>query len=328
MLLLSPLVSMGQKAKVSPLHLDRVIDLPGVHGGLDHFAFDEAKRRLYLAAEDQGTVETIDLNGGQVHSIAGFTNPHSILVRPGRANVLVTDSGKGASAFVDAAKLRMIRRLELALGSNCILYDSQKRRVYITAGGDRVHQSTSTIQSVAANTGRVIATVPIHALHLQPMALDPATDRLFVNMADKDAIAIFDRNTLRRLDTWKIPKGHRNSPILFDPAHHRLFVIATDPGILMALNSITGALEASVPTPADPDDMSFDASTQRIYVPGDRFLAVFDVNGSGGIRLMQQIETGSGARTGMLIDSLRKYVVAVPSADGKSARVLLFALDQ
>ena len=143
---------------------------------------------------------------------------------------------------------------------------------------------------------------------------------------DQDSIAIFDRNTLRRVDTWKIPKGHKNSPIVLDPQRHRLFVIARDPGILMQLNSDTGALESSAPTPAEPDDISFDASTQRIYVPGDGNLAVFDADGNGGLRLVQRLPTGPGARAGMWIDSLRKYVVAVPSAGDKPAQVLIFAV--
>ncbi len=320
-LLLCPTI-WGQE--ISPVRLDRVIELPGVNGGFDHFGFDSSAHRLFLAASDEGVVEVIDLNKGQVNRIAGFTNPHSILVRSGHLNILVTDSGKGASAFVDTQKLEMIRRLPLALGANCLLYDSQKSRVYVTAGGDRVHQSNSNLQSIDANTGRVIASVSVSALHLQPMALDPATDRLFVNIADQDAIAIYDRNTLRRVGVWKIPEGHKNSPIAFDPQNHRLFVIAADPGILMQLNSETGELEASVSTPADPDDIGFDYSTQRIYVPGDQFLAVFDVSNPRSIRLIQKAETGPNARTGMLIDSGRRYVVAAPADARKAARVLVF----
>jgi DNA-binding beta-propeller fold protein YncE len=321
-LLLSPVI-WGQGT--SPVRLDRVIELPDVNGGFDHFGFDSSAHRLFLAASDEGIVETIDLNEGKVHKIAGFANPHSILVRSGFPYILVTDSGKGASAFVDAQSLEVVRRLPLALGANCVLYDSRKRHVYVTAGGDRVHQSDSTLQSIDADTGRVIASVSVSALHLQPMALDPATDRLFVNIADQDAIAIYDRSTLRRIGMWKIPEGHKNSPIALDLRHHRLFVIAADPGILMQINSETGALEASVPTPADPDDMGFDSSTQKIYVPGDRFLAVFDVSSPGTIRLIQREETGPGARTGMLIDSGRRFVVAAPAVGSKPARVFVFA---
>ncbi|MFC5862227.1 YncE family protein [Acidicapsa dinghuensis] len=182
---------------------------------------------------------------------------------------------------------------------------------------------------INSDTGRVLVSTHVAALHLQPMALDPSTDRLFVNLADQDAIAIYDRNTLRALETWKLPVGHRNSPIALDLRRHRLFVVATDPGILMELNSETGALESSIATPGIPDDIGFDDATEQIYVPGDGALAVFDASGSEGLRLLQQVKTGPGARTGMLISSERRFVVAVPSpSTASSAHVMVFTIDK
>lgn len=326
-LFLSCFIAVGQKNPAAPLRLDRQIELPAIHGGFDHFAFDESTEQLFLAASDQGVVEAIGFPDGQVRDVLGFTNPHSILVQPASSRILVTDSGPGASAFVDSKKLKVIRRLPLALGANCILDDPLRHRAYVTAGGDRVHLAESTLQSIDTDSGRIVASTSVSALHLQPMAFDASTSRLFVNMADQDTIAIFDGTTLRRLGTWKLPMGHKNSPIVLDLERHRLFVVATDPGILMQLDSNTGVLEASVTTPLTPDDISFDRATERIYVPGDGALAVFDASGSGSIRLLQQIETGPGARTGMLIDSKQRFVVAVPSSGANSpARIMVFVV--
>lgn len=322
-------MSFGQEYSGSPIQLDRIIELPGIQGGFDHFAFDRSTGQLFLAASDQGTIAAIELKDGQVRRIGGFTNPHSILVQPNFSRLLVTDSGPGASAFVDTKKLAVIRKLQFALGANCVLDDPQKHRAYVTAGGDRVHQTDSTLQLIDSDTGGVLVSTHVAALHLQPMALDPSTDRLFVNLADQDAITIYDRNTLRTLETWKLPVGHRNSPIVLDLRRHRLFVVATYPGILMELNSETGALKSSIATPGIPDDIGYDDVTERIYVPGDGALAVFDASGSEGLRLLQQVKTGPSARTGMLIPSERRFVVAVPSPSvASSAQVMVFKIDK
>ncbi len=311
---------------LTPLHLEQVIELPGVQGGFDHLAFDSSLNRLFVTAEDQGVVLAVDLRDKKIQTIPGFVHPHSILVQPEHSRIFVTDSGDRASAFVDTKTLGIIQRIPLALGANCLLYDSQNHFIYVTAGGDRVQQTSSTLQAIEGSTGQIAKSVSVAALHLQPMALDATTHRLFVNVADHDVIAIYNSDTLERISAWRLPDGHRNSPIAIDPEHHRLFVIAIDPGILLELDSTSGTLIASAQTPPDPDDIDFDESTKRIYVPGDGFLNVYSVGKVGEIHLLQQLETGVGARTGTLIQSEREYIVAVPSSGTRSARLLVYSI--
>jgi DNA-binding beta-propeller fold protein YncE len=315
----------AQEKNASVLRLSQTIALPGVTGGFDHFAYDPLHKRLFLAAEDHGTVEVIDLGRGQrIRSITGFKNPHSILFRPGASTMLVTDSGPSASALVDATTLQRTRTLKLALGANCILSDVQRKTVYLTAGGDRVGETISTLQTVDPDTGDALKSVTVDALHLQPMALDDQTGRLFVNLADQNTIGVYDRDTLARISTWRVPKGSRNSPIAFDSERHRLFVVASDPGILLELDADTGELQASIPTPSNPDDMALDPVTERVFVPGSGALFVYDVSLPGRIRLVAQVQTGKDARTGILFASATKYAVAVPAIGNAAAHVLVY----
>lgn len=305
------------------LRLAETIPLSGVQGGFDHFAYDGPHGRLFLAASDNGTVEVLDVRQGKrTKSIAGFKNPHSILFRPGASTLLVTDSGPDASALLSATTLRKVRQLPLALGANCILFDGKK--VYVTAGGDRVGEKRSTLLAADPNTGAVLKSINVDALHLQPMALDEQTGRLFVNLADQNAIAIYRRDTLTSIGMWHISKGNKNSPIAWDAKHRRLFVIASDPGVLLELSGSSGRLLASVLTPPTPDDMAFDPATQRLFVPGDGTLAVYDVSAPAHIKLLQTVQTGADARTGILFASGRRFAVAVPATKNREAQVLIF----
>src|ERR1700680_2652050 len=59
-----------------PLKLIATTPLPGVTGDLDHFGGDGHGGRLFLASEDQKTVEAFDLHTGKrTHSIKGFGQP-------------------------------------------------------------------------------------------------------------------------------------------------------------------------------------------------------------------------------------------------------------
>jgi DNA-binding beta-propeller fold protein YncE len=319
----------AQENHTAVLRLSQTIALPGVTGGFDHFAYDSLRKRLFLAAEDHGTIEVINLkHGRRVGSITGFQNPHSILFHPAAPSFLVTDSGSDASALVDTATLKKARTLKLAPGANCVLFDPDKKVAYVTAGGDRVGEKVSTLEAVDPDTGEVLKSVQVDALHLQPMALDPKTGRLFVNLADQNAIGIYNRDTLARIATWHIAVGSRNSPIVFDPRQRRLFVVASDPGILLELDADSEELRSSVPTPPNPDDMAIDSTTQRIFVPGDGTLSIYDVSVPGHVKLLQQVQTGEDARTGILFASGTKFAVAVPSAGAGVAHVLVFDVMQ
>ncbi len=308
------------------LTLLKTIPLAEYTGSFDHFAFDETRGLIFLAAEDQGTVEVLDLhNGTHLRTITGFTKPHSILVRPGAATILVTDSGASKSALLSASTYKRIKSLKLALGANCLLYDAQRNRAYVTAGGDRVHLSDSSLLAVNPDTGIVLKLVFIPSIHLQPMAFDPVTNRLFPNMADKDTIAVLDGDSLRMIAEWKINVAKGNSPIAFDSAHHRIFVVCDDPGVLVVLNSETGRITNAISVPADADDMDFDASSHRLYIPGgDGFLGVYDTRDADRVTQIARIVTHKGAKTGLLIPSEHKYIVAAPASGKNAAEVMVF----
>ena len=70
--------------------------------------------------------------------------------------------------------------------------------------------------------------------------------------------------------------------------------------------------------------MGFDPVTERLFVPGNAALSVYDVSVPRHIKLLQQVETGEDARTGILFGSPTKYAVAVPATKGGIAHVLIF----
>src|SRR5690348_10697172 len=67
----------------SPLKLVNSVDLPQYSGDFDHFAADVNGNRLFLAAEDHGTLEVFDLKSTKwLQTVKGFDVPHSILYFP------------------------------------------------------------------------------------------------------------------------------------------------------------------------------------------------------------------------------------------------------
>ncbi len=58
------------------LKVAEAVPLPHVKGGFDLMAADVAGKRLFVAAEDNNTIEVIDLAGGKhLRSVGGFKEP-------------------------------------------------------------------------------------------------------------------------------------------------------------------------------------------------------------------------------------------------------------
>ena len=108
--LMTPLALLAQQSSVKLIHS---VDLHGYSGDFDHFAVDYDRNRLLLAAEDHGTLEVFDLKtSDHLRTVAGFGNPHSILVRPGVSTVFITDStqlGPTIRSASNYAKLKSVR---------------------------------------------------------------------------------------------------------------------------------------------------------------------------------------------------------------------------
>ena len=78
------------------LKLVQTIPLPGVRGRLDHMGVDLEKKRLFVAASDNNTLEVVDLTAGKVtKSFAGFKSTQDALFLGGDFNKLYVSSLDG-----------------------------------------------------------------------------------------------------------------------------------------------------------------------------------------------------------------------------------------
>ena len=118
-LLLSTAIVSGAQA-AEPLRLIGHSDLAGYTGDFDHSAADLKNGRLFVAAEDHGTLEVFDLKtGNHLKTIKGdIETPHSIFLLPKEGRVLVTDSGKSMTKLLDDKNYATAATIKLAPGAN------------------------------------------------------------------------------------------------------------------------------------------------------------------------------------------------------------------
>ena len=317
-------------AAEAPLKLLGHADLPGYSGDFDHFAYDLKGNRLFLAAEDHGTLEVFDLrSGAHLKTVTGFDTPHSIFYVPARNRLLVTDSGDSMTKVLDATTYQVTGSIKLVPGADSIGYDSGRNRLYIVTGGKDVKMKECLLAEIDPDTGKHFGDLKFDSDHTEAMAVEQHGDLLYINITDKNYMAVVDKKTRTVVNTWPIKEAEQNAPVAFDEAAHRLFVVTRKPGKLVVLNSDTGTSIGSFSAPNRTDEVVFDKANKRIYVlGGEGYIGVYQENDPDHYTQLPNVPSAVGAKTGILVPELNRLYVAVSPGEGKNtgAGVLQFSV--
>jgi len=303
------------------------VTLPGYAGDFDHFAADLPGGRLFLAAEDHGTVEVFDLKTGEhTRTLRGFETPHSVFIMPKQNRILVTDGGKGLSKIIRADNYAVIGTVKTTPGADSIGFDRASGRLYIVTGGKDVNMDTSALAIVDPSTGQHLGDIEFKSRHVEAMAIEQSGPRLFINITDQGKIAVVDRATRAITATWPVQTCGENSPMALDEANRRLFVVCRKPAMLVVFDTDTGKSIASLPAPARADDVAFDSVHHRIYVPGgEGYIGVYREKTPNAYELTEKVPSAPGAKTCLLVPELNRLYVAVSPGDTKNeAKILTY----
>ena len=117
---------------------------------------------------------------------------------------------------------------------------------------------------------------------------------------------------------------HGNTPLAYDEANHRIFVVGRKPPSLVVLDSESGKIIASLPTAEMTDDMAFDPGSKRIYVACNDFAVVYLQKDADHYEELGRAPTGFRAKTNILVPQLKRYYVGAPRHENDIAGVKVF----
>ena len=313
----------------SSVRLIKSVDLPGYSGDFDHFAADYDRNRLLLAAEDHGTLEVFDLKtSAHLRTVSGFGNPHSILVRKGVPTVFITDSTEKNATIRDATTYVKKQKVDLTPGSDTAKYDAASNTLYVVTGGKDVDMKTASLEAVNPDTGAKLGSITFPDNHVEAMAFVDSDPRIFINLTQTNKLAVVDRKTMKLIATWPVPPAQQNAMVAFDPAQHRLYVVCRSPGMVVAMNSDTGAVVGTQPAPLRADEVQYDEGKHRLYVPGgEGYMGIYDTSDPNKLKIVEKVTTAPGAKTALLIPAMHRLFLAVSPGDTKAmAKVFTYEL--
>jgi hypothetical protein len=320
--------SVGASAGEDALRLAGRSDLPGYTGDLDHSEYDVKSNRLWLAAEDHGTLDVFDLSTLKMQkSVKGVVaTPHGIVYVPEKNWLVVTDSGGDMlTRVIDARNYTLTRTIKLAAPSaDALAYDAAGRRLYVVNGGRDANMRETYLSVVDPVTLQRYGDLRFDSEKVEAMAVESKGNRLYVNVTGKNYVAVVDKTTLAVLATWPIKEAEQNAPVAFDEADKRLFVIARKPGTLIVLNADNGASVASFKAPEHCDQVIWDEANRRIYaLGGEGYIGVFHQKDADHYEELARVRSAQGAKTGILVPELNRLYVAVSPGEGKTGGAIL-----
>ncbi|MGH9572860.1 MAG: YncE family protein [Candidatus Acidiferrales bacterium] len=223
----------------------------------DYVTVDSAARRVYLG---RGTaVEVMNADTGEsLGLIAGFQRQHGVAVAPEFNRGFITDGGAGTITIFDLKTLKKTGEVKAQPDADCMLYDPASKDAF-SMNGDSNSSTT-----MSAKTGEFIKNIPLGGA--PEFAVSDGAGHVYVNLADKDQIAMIDTKTLAVTSRWPTaPEGHPTA-LAIDAEHHRLFSAGRNPQVLAIINTENGKVIRTFPIAAGTDAARFDAETKLIFV--------------------------------------------------------------
>jgi DNA-binding beta-propeller fold protein YncE len=308
----------GRAQEKLPLKLIATTPMPGFTGDFDHFGLDVKGNRLFLASEEQKTVEVFDLRTGErIKSIKGFGQPLTMTYLPESDRLIVADGGDtDAVELVDCKEYKIIKTLKMGPGVDHSAYNPVNGYFYVENGGGpegKTHVLTIIDTKSFTKVGEV-AGLPGNSN--EGMVIDHAGKKLYLNLTGTDEVGVIDLSTRQLVERWPLPDVHVAHAIALDEGNHRLFTATRKPPQFLAFNIDTGKVVASLPCVGVNSDMWVDFARKQIYVTGSETASVFKQQDADHYEHLAEVPTAYRAKSSMFVPGLKRLYVA-DSGKGK-----------
>ena len=279
----------GAQTATGASGLKVVARIAGPDGGWDYASFDPARRRVYITHGTQVMVIDADTETANP-AFAPGDHLHSVAVVPGAKVVVTTNSGDSSARILDAASGALVASIPTAKDTDGAVYDPSSHLVLVICGDS----GSITLVDPATRTSPGAITI---GDALEFGAVD-GKGKFFVNLVDKDAVAVVDIAARQVLARYPMPGCSHPTGIAYVEGER--LVVACAMGSAKILDAETGKEIASFKIGGFADSVQYDPDRHLAYIPSalSGTLAVIALSGPGDNTIIDTVSTQVGARTG------------------------------
>jgi DNA-binding beta-propeller fold protein YncE len=190
-----------------------------------------------------------------------------------------------------------------------ILVDTFNQRVWIFS------HTAPNATVIDATDGSIVGTLDLGGAPEQ--AVSDGNGHLYVDLEDKDSVAVIDTTSLKVTGTFSLAEKARTpAGLALDVKNHVLFAACRNPGTMVILNADTGAILGSLPIGSGVDGAVFNPATMEAFSSqGDGTLTVIRENSPTSFEVEQTVKTMTSAKT-LTLDAKTNHIVEIAAEYG------------
>ena len=292
----------GLLAQDGPYHAAKEIAIGG-EGGWDYLSIDAAAHRLYVSHATH--VVVIDTQAGKVvGDIPDTPGAHGVALAPDFGVGFTSNGGENKVSVFDLKTVKVLTKIDTGGNPDSIVYHPATHNVFVQNGKGN---SSSVID---AEKRQVVATIPLGGK--PEFAVYDDNGNLFVNLEDKESIAVIDTANKKVKATWPIEGCEEPSGLAIDRSSHTLFSACSNK-LMAIVDSESGKLIQTLPIGDDCDALAFDPESGYVFASnGEGKLTIVHKNASGKYEVTQNLTSAPGSKT-MALDA-STHTVYLPTA--------------
>ncbi len=273
---------------------------------LDYASIDSVSRRLYVARGFG--VTAVDLDTGRVvRQLVPGEHVHAVIALPeGRA--LSTNGDTDTATLFDASSGNVIAQIHTGKDPDAAVYDPSSGLVFVMNGED------GDMTLIDPKVGREVGHLPVGG-KLEFAVVD-GRGRLFVNIEDRNKLAVIDTGSRKVLTSYALP-GCEGPTALSVDSQAGVLVTACSNRTALGLRLADGEIVAAhLAIDRKPDAVIFDAARKSFYIPCGRdgtLIVISETKEAGALTVKGRVHTSIGAHTGALDPKTGRLYV--PTAD-------------
>jgi DNA-binding beta-propeller fold protein YncE len=295
----------AQSPPTSRYHVAEIFQIGGA-GGWDYLTVDSEHKRLFVPRTTHTMV--LDARGKTIADIPGQKGNHGVALVPGAGRGFITDGKEGSVVVFDLNSFQVLGKVKAADDADGIIYDPASKRLLVSCGDAGVLVPIAV--DVDLQGGH--ADAPVSLGGKPEFLVADGQGKVFVNLADKNQVAVIDSKAMKVVDRWPTAPGGTPVGMSMDREHGRLFVGCRQPQKLIVMSAADGKVLADLPIGAGVDATQFD-NGYAFASCRDGTLAIARETSPGKFEIVQNLRTRPGAKT-MAIDPAT-HTVFLPTAE-------------
>jgi DNA-binding beta-propeller fold protein YncE len=271
-------------------------------GRIDYVYADNDGRRLYVPRG--GQILVFDLDTLKPVGAISNSGGHGVAVDPKSHHGF---SSRNPITMFDTTTLETIKNIQVEGNPDGIFFEPATQRVYVFS-----HRAPN-VTVIDPKDGSIAGTIDLDGSPEQ--AASDEQGHVYVDLEDKDNIAVVDANTLKVTARYSLDsKGGGPGGLGLDAKNHILFAMCHDPATCVVLSAIDGKILATLPIGKGTDGGGFNPDTMEAFSSqGDGTLTIIKENSPTSFEVEQTVQTKSRAKTCTL--------------DTKNDRIVLITLE-